>query len=63
VRLARGARSTARDEHRRGEYRGESDDAEQAGVICPGYVDAGRFLKSIDLLLVPSTARVSFCSR
>lgn len=31
-------------------------DAEREGVICPGHVDAGRFLRSIDLLLVPSTA-------
>ncbi|MBI1292723.1 glycosyltransferase [bacterium] len=31
-------------------------DAEREGVLCPGHVDAGRFLRSIDLLLVPSTA-------
>lgn len=28
--------------------------SESQGVICPGFVDAGRLLRSLDLLLVPS---------
>jgi glycosyltransferase involved in cell wall biosynthesis len=30
--------------------------AERDGVLCPGYVDAGRLLRSLDLLCVPSSA-------
>lgn len=30
--------------------------AEAAGALCPGFVDAGGFLRSIDLLVVPSSA-------
>jgi glycosyltransferase involved in cell wall biosynthesis len=31
-------------------------ECEREGAICPGFVEAGPFLRSIDLLLVPSTA-------
>ncbi|CAN5403300.1 hypothetical protein BH09SUM1_BH09SUM1_17500 [soil metagenome] len=30
--------------------------AEREGVLCPGYVNAGGLLRSLDLLLIPSTA-------
>lgn len=31
-------------------------EAQEAGVLCPGFVDAGRLIRSLDILLVPSSA-------